>query len=68
MAFISHSGMLSTSEAMHCGVPIVGVPLFGDQFANGASAVESGLGVTVDILTLKQEILENALEIVIQDK
>ncbi|KAJ8719641.1 hypothetical protein PYW08_011816 [Mythimna loreyi] len=68
VAFITHSGMLSTSEAVHCGVPVVGVPLFGDQFANAQSAVESGIGVTVDIFTLNQRELKNALNIILQEK
>ncbi|CAH0625487.1 unnamed protein product [Chrysodeixis includens] len=68
VAFVSHSGMLSTSEAMHCGVPIVGVPLFGDQFANGQSAVESGLGVTVDVVTLSASVLEDAVTTILSEK
>lgn len=67
-AFISHSGMLSTSEAMHYGVPIVSVPLFGDQFANAKSAVENGLGVTIDIDTLDEKSLTTALDTVNQDR
>ncbi|CAH0625488.1 unnamed protein product [Chrysodeixis includens] len=67
IGFISHSGMLSTSEAMHCGVPIVSVPLFGEQFANGRSAVESGIAVPVDILTISDKILEKALEMILDE-
>lgn len=67
-AFITHSGMLSTSETIHCGVPIVSVPLFGDQFANGFLAVENGLGVTVDVTMFKTDSLENALSKILQDK
>ena len=60
--------MLSTSEAMHCGVPIVSVPLFGEQFANGKSAVESGLGVSLDVLTINERVLEEALRTILQEK
>lgn len=67
-AFISHSGMLSSSEAMHCGVPIVSVPLFGDQFANAQSAIENGLGVTIDLETLNEKSLTTALDTVKQDR
>uniref|UniRef100_A0A2A4JYW3 UDP-glucuronosyltransferase n=1 Tax=Heliothis virescens TaxID=7102 RepID=A0A2A4JYW3_HELVI len=68
VGFISHSGMLSTSEAMHCGVPLVSVPLFGEQFANGRSAVESGLGVLLDVLTLNVHVLEDALKTILQEQ
>ncbi|KOB77758.1 UDP-glycosyltransferase UGT43B1, partial [Operophtera brumata] len=67
VAFISHSGMLSTTEAMHCGIPIVGVPLFGDQFSNADSAAANGLGVVLDIYTLNRKVLEEALQTVLQD-
>lgn len=60
--------MLSSSEAMYCGVPIVGVPLFGDQFANAQSAVESGLGVSVDILSFNEKVLKDALKTILQDE
>lgn len=65
VAFVTHSGMLSTSEAMHCGVPIIGVPLFGDQFSNADSATETGLGIVVDIYTLNRKVLENSLQTVL---
>ena len=68
VAFITHSGMLSTSEALHCGIPIVGIPLFGEQYSNAQSAVESGLGVSVDVLTLNQHVLEDGLNTVLQEK
>nr|XP_021201480.2 UDP-glucosyltransferase 2 [Helicoverpa armigera]WRX06237.1 UGT43A1 [Helicoverpa armigera] len=68
VAFITHSGMLSSSEAMYCGVPIVGVPLFGDQFANAQSAVESGLGVAVDILSFNEKVLKDALKTILQEE
>ncbi|KAF9422945.1 hypothetical protein HW555_001488 [Spodoptera exigua] len=68
VGFISHSGMLSTSEAMHCGVPIISVPLFGEQFANGKSAVESGLGVSLDVLTLNAHVLEDALQTILKEQ
>ncbi|KAJ0176090.1 hypothetical protein K1T71_008264 [Dendrolimus kikuchii] len=59
--------MLSTSEALHCGVPIVSIPLFSDQFANAASALENGLGVTVDIGVIVQSTIGYALLVVLQE-
>lgn len=33
-AYVSHGGLLSTTEAVYHGVPIVGMPIFGDQRMN----------------------------------
>ncbi|XP_047988011.1 UDP-glycosyltransferase UGT4-like [Leguminivora glycinivorella] len=61
LAFISHGGMLSMSEAAHCGKPLLTVPFFGDQFSNAASARESGLGLTMFFEEINGENLEAAV-------
>ncbi|XP_047511764.1 UDP-glucosyltransferase 2-like isoform X6 [Pieris napi] len=40
--FITHGGLLSTTEAIHFGVPIIGIPVFADQFTNIEVAVNKG--------------------------
>ncbi|XP_063536632.1 UDP-glycosyltransferase UGT5-like [Cydia strobilella] len=47
--FITHGGMLSTNEALHFGVPILGVPAFGDQFQNVNRAVQKGFASQVPL-------------------
>ncbi|KOB77761.1 UDP-glycosyltransferase UGT44A2 [Operophtera brumata] len=56
-AFYSHCGMLGTTEAMHHGVPMVGMPVFGDQPGNAALVQESGLGVQIQLKDLTKELL-----------
>uniref|UniRef100_A0A182PJ67 UDP-glucuronosyltransferase n=1 Tax=Anopheles epiroticus TaxID=199890 RepID=A0A182PJ67_9DIPT len=46
--FISHGGLLGISEAVHCGVPVVVMPIYGDQFLNAAALVNRGSGVRMD--------------------
>ncbi|XP_049533781.1 UDP-glucosyltransferase 2-like isoform X1 [Anopheles darlingi] len=46
--FVSHGGLLGVSEAVHCGVPVVVMPIYGDQFLNAAALVNRGMGVQMD--------------------
>ncbi|GBP21516.1 UDP-glucuronosyltransferase 2B15 [Eumeta japonica] len=46
--FITHGGKLSTIETIHYGVPVIGIPIFGDQFGNMDQAVHKGYGIKVD--------------------
>ncbi|KAJ0172132.1 hypothetical protein K1T71_012105 [Dendrolimus kikuchii] len=47
--FITHGGLLSTTETIHFGVPIIGIPVFADQFINVNVAVQKGLAKKVDL-------------------
>ncbi|XP_045499747.1 UDP-glucosyltransferase 2-like [Colias croceus] len=55
LAFFSHCGLLSSTEAMYHGVPMVGMPIFGDQPANAGFMEESGLGVQIQIGELTKD-------------
>ncbi|XP_039757363.1 uncharacterized protein LOC120631751 [Pararge aegeria] len=64
LAFFSHCGLLGTTEAMYHGVPIVGLPIYGDQSTNAAAIEESGLGVQTSLdLISKEYILEKFLKV-----
>ncbi|XP_075984662.1 UDP-glucosyltransferase 2-like [Anticarsia gemmatalis] len=47
--FITHGGLLSTTETIHFGKPIIGIPAFGDQFINVVRAVQKGFALQVDL-------------------
>lgn len=47
--FITHGGLLSTTETIHFGVPTIGIPVFADQFVNVARAVKKGFAQKVDL-------------------
>lgn len=61
-AFISHGGLLSTIETIYHGVPIVGIPVFGDQKANIARGVNYGYAVEVPLTEITEEALTKALD------
>ncbi|XP_049568766.1 UDP-glucuronosyltransferase 1A3 isoform X2 [Orcinus orca] len=67
-AFITHSGSHGVYEGICNGVPMVMMPLFGDQMDNAKRMETRGAGVTLDILEMSSKDLENALKTVISDK
>ncbi|XP_023247051.1 UDP-glucuronosyltransferase 2A3-like [Copidosoma floridanum] len=48
-AFVTHGGLGSTQESLSAGVPMIGVPLFGDQHINVRSQVRRNIATMVDI-------------------
>ena len=59
--FITHGGLLSTTESIHFGKPVVGIPVFGDQSLNIGYAERRGYGIMVDFHDLSHETLTNAV-------
>ncbi|XP_049767214.1 UDP-glycosyltransferase UGT5-like [Schistocerca cancellata] len=53
--FITHGGLLSTFEAVYHGVPVVGVPVFGDQELNMIRAEEKGYALRLQFNNLTAE-------------
>lgn len=60
--------MLGTTEAMYHGVPMVGMPVFGDQPGNAALIEESGLGVQIQVAKLTKDLLLEKLKTVLNPK
>ncbi|KAK1788666.1 hypothetical protein P4O66_002487 [Electrophorus voltai] len=67
-AFITHGGTHSIYEGICNGVPMVTIPLFGDQADNVQRVVSRGVAETVNIFDLTSEKLLVALRKVINDK
>uniref|UniRef100_A0A1Y9HAI0 Uncharacterized protein n=1 Tax=Anopheles farauti TaxID=69004 RepID=A0A1Y9HAI0_9DIPT len=66
--FITHGGLLSCTESIHHGVPIVGIPIFGDQLLNMAKAEQSGWGVGVAYTDLNERTFSKAINKVLGDE
>lgn len=48
LAFVTHCGMNSVTEATYSGVPLLCVPLFGDQGRNSRMVERKGVGRVLD--------------------
>ncbi|XP_056266202.1 2-hydroxyacylsphingosine 1-beta-galactosyltransferase [Pseudoliparis swirei] len=66
-AFLSHGGLNSIYEAMFHGVPVVGVPLFGDHYDTMTRVAAKGMGVMLHWKAMTEDDLHAALTAVITD-
>ncbi|XP_066252398.1 UDP-glycosyltransferase UGT5-like [Euwallacea similis] len=65
--FISHGGLLSTTETIYFGVPVLALPVMGDQKMNAARIVAKGMGVSIPFAEITEKRLTEALELVLED-
>ena len=65
--FVTHCGLNSILESAYHGVPVVGIPLFGDQHRQAALVQVKQIGVTLDKTTMKPEDLVNAIHEVLSN-
>ncbi|XP_034364793.1 UDP-glucuronosyltransferase 2B17-like [Arvicanthis niloticus] len=66
-AFVTHGGANGLYEAIHHGIPMIGIPLFGEQHDNIAQMVAKGAAVALNIRTMSRSDLLKALEEVIDN-
>ncbi|XP_045762945.1 uncharacterized protein LOC123865767 [Maniola jurtina] len=66
--FITQAGLQSTDEAITAGVPLIAIPMLADQWYNAEKYVKHGIGKQLNIETLTEDILKDAVETVIKDK
>ncbi|XP_055616030.1 UDP-glucosyltransferase 2-like [Toxorhynchites rutilus septentrionalis] len=66
--FITHSGLLSTQEAIWHGVPIIGFPVFADQNRNINYCTQMGVGKRLSIKDVKSKDLVDAVQEIMTEK
>lgn len=66
-AFLSHGGLNSIFETMYHGVPVVGIPLFGDHYDTMTRVQAKGMGILLNWKTMTETELYEALVKVIND-
>lgn len=65
--FVTHGGLLSTTESVYFGKPVVGIPIFADQKTNMKLATLNGFGEYVPFNEFSGEKFEQALRKVLSD-
>ncbi|XP_014204618.1 2-hydroxyacylsphingosine 1-beta-galactosyltransferase [Copidosoma floridanum] len=60
--FLTHTGLMSSQESIHYGVPIIGVPLFCDQWRNIRVLVERGMAIQLNYNNLTADSVYWAIE------
>ncbi|XP_026735292.1 UDP-glucuronosyltransferase-like [Trichoplusia ni] len=60
--FVTHGGLLSITETIHHGVPVVSIPVFADQFQNAKRAEIQGYGRNVRLTPNLPKDLKKAMD------
>ncbi|KAF9423652.1 hypothetical protein HW555_000978 [Spodoptera exigua] len=66
--FITQGGLQSTDEAITAGVPLIGLPMLGDQWFNVERYEYHRIGMRIDWDTFTEEKFENAVNKIIGDE
>ncbi|XP_048509530.1 UDP-glucosyltransferase 2-like [Athalia rosae] len=65
--FVTHCGLMGVQEAVAFGVPIIGIPMFGDQPRNVKNCVEKGVAVRLDYENITEYNFVGAVNAVVYD-
>ncbi|EDW03361.1 GH10546 [Drosophila grimshawi] len=59
--FMTHAGLMGSTEAAYCGVPVVATPMYGDQFLNAAALVQRRMGVLLHYEDINENTVMRAI-------
>ncbi|XP_076239973.1 UDP-glycosyltransferase UGT5 [Calliopsis andreniformis] len=60
--FFGHGGLLGVSEGAYCGVPMLLMPLYGDQYQNAIAAQARGAALLLSFTEFTEQSLRHALD------
>lgn len=66
--FITQAGLQSTDEAITAGVPLIGIPMLGDQWYNADLYEHYKIGKRIDLARITEENLGDAINAIISDE
>ncbi|XP_055537419.1 UDP-glycosyltransferase UGT5-like [Wyeomyia smithii] len=65
--FITHGGLLGSTEALYHGKPLLGVPIYGDQRLNMARARKGGYGIDIEYERLDEDYIYRSIRAVLDN-
>ncbi|XP_060876601.1 UDP-glycosyltransferase UGT5-like [Metopolophium dirhodum] len=65
--FISHGGLMGILDALYSGVPIVGIPMFADQFSNMNFIVQNNCGLQLQLDQIDEQVAGDTISAVLDD-
>ncbi|XP_008191380.2 UDP-glucosyltransferase 2 [Tribolium castaneum] len=66
--FITQGGLQSLEEAIYNGIPIIGMPVYVDQYSNVKRAIRKGMGIILDSNNVGKEILKKSIEDILNNE
>ena len=66
--FISHCGNLGLTEAVDAGVPVICIPMYGDQHRNANSAKNAGFSIFLNYKSITEEQIRFAINEILTNK
>lgn len=66
--FISHAGLFSLLETRYHAVPVLTLPIFGDQATNAARIVQEGFAESMEVNDITEDSLRSVIVKMITDK
>ncbi|KAL9925633.1 UDP-glucosyltransferase 2-like isoform 2-T2 [Glossina fuscipes fuscipes] len=64
--FMTHAGLMGSSEAAYCGTPVIATPMYGDQFLNAAAMIHRGMGILLNYEDINENNVIKALKKVME--
>ena len=65
--FITHAGLSSIEEAVYHGIPVIALPVFGDQHLNADKIKMHGYGIRLDWGELSEDSLYDAIQEILKN-
>lgn len=65
--FLTHGGLIGIQEALYHAVPMIGMPVYADQFFNVRILVKKNMATRIDYQKITTQSLDNALLLVLNN-